>query len=77
MFGFFSVCPPDASSNTSTVFLRGKTSTDFIGFMLEAREQGRVDEGRPVGKFILLEPDNTQLLTCEGMSVSTYSINHY
>lgn len=42
--------------------------------MLEAREQGRVDESHPVGKFILLDPDNTQLLTCGGLSVSTRHI---
>lgn len=71
MFGFISVCPPDESSNILTVFLKSKSSTPFRGFMLEAREMGRVDEGRPVGKFILLEPDKTQLLTCDGLPVST------
>lgn len=43
--------------------------------MLEAREQDRVDEGTPVGKFILLDPDKTKLLTCEGFSVRIISFS--
>ncbi|XP_055363969.1 uncharacterized protein LOC114854066 isoform X2 [Betta splendens] len=48
------------------VTLRSKDSNTFMGFMLEAREQGRADEVPPVGRFILLDPENTQLLECEG-----------
>lgn len=41
--------------------------------MLEAREKGKVDGGDAVGKFILLDAVNTQLLTCSGSPVSTLS----
>ncbi|XP_038572111.1 mucin-3A-like isoform X2 [Micropterus salmoides] len=47
-----------------TVFLKSKSSTQFRGFMLEARNKSMVDDGRPVGKFILLDARNSQLLTC-------------
>ncbi|XP_069378276.1 ferric-chelate reductase 1-like [Paralichthys olivaceus] len=39
--------------------------------MLEARERGMVDEGRPVGKFISLESYETQLMTCNGSADSS------
>ncbi|XP_026200616.1 uncharacterized protein LOC113151954 isoform X2 [Anabas testudineus] len=58
-----------------TVFLSSKTDKTFKGFMLEAREQDRVDEGTPVGKFILLDPDKTKLLTCEGFSAVMQTTN--
>ncbi|CAB1444499.1 unnamed protein product [Pleuronectes platessa] len=56
-----------------TVILKSKQSTQFKGFMLEARERGKVDEGVPVGQFIILNPANTKLMTCnqlEGSSVT-------
>ena len=58
-----------------SVILKSKQSTTFQGFMLEARERGKVDEGVPVGKFIKLEPSQTQLLTCDGSAVSKYIIS--
>ncbi|KAK2907792.1 hypothetical protein Q8A73_008865 [Channa argus] len=42
----------------------------FKGFMLMARQQGRVDDSHPVGKFILLEPDKSKLLDCGGFADS-------
>ncbi|XP_071343754.1 uncharacterized protein [Trachinotus anak] len=53
-----------------TVFLRDKHNTRFRGFMLQARERGMVNEGRPVGKFILLDPSMTKLQTCNGLQDS-------
>ncbi|XP_047199073.1 flocculation protein FLO11-like [Hippoglossus stenolepis] len=54
-----------------TVILKSKQSTQFRGFMLEARERGKVDEGVPVGKFIILEPSKTALMTCNGSANSS------
>ncbi|XP_069006435.1 mucin-12-like [Embiotoca jacksoni] len=54
-----------------TVLLKSKQSTNFRGFLLEAREVE--DKGRPVGKFIMLEPDTTQLLTCGDLTDSAVS----
>ncbi|XP_026161189.1 putative ferric-chelate reductase 1 isoform X5 [Mastacembelus armatus] len=55
-----------------TVFLRGK-STTFQGFILEARKNDMLQEGRPVGKFTLLDPAQTQLLTCNRNAGSAVS----
>ncbi|XP_060934266.1 ferric-chelate reductase 1-like [Limanda limanda] len=54
-----------------TVILKSKHATGFQGFMLEARERGKVDEGVPVGKFIILEMSNTQLMKCYGSADSS------
>ncbi|XP_062250799.1 putative ferric-chelate reductase 1 [Platichthys flesus] len=54
-----------------TVILKSKSSTKFQGFMLEARERGTVDEGVPVGKFIILNPIHTQLMKCNGLENSS------
>ncbi|KAL4000432.1 alpha-N-acetylgalactosaminide alpha-2,6-sialyltransferase (sialyltransferase 7B) [Sarotherodon galilaeus] len=54
-----------------TVLLKSEESTYFRGFMLEAREVA--DETRLTGKFVLLEPDRTQLLTCGGLEGSAVS----
>ncbi|KAK5870173.1 hypothetical protein PBY51_024829 [Eleginops maclovinus] len=47
-----------------TVFLKSKQSNKFIGFMLEARKRGMENDGPPVGKFIVLEPTQTRLQSC-------------
>ncbi|KAL4000433.1 hypothetical protein ACER0C_008204 [Sarotherodon galilaeus] len=59
-----------------TVLLKSEESTYFRGFMLEAREVA--DETRLTGKFVLLEPDWTQLLTCGGLegSAVSHTVNH-
>ncbi|TDH08461.1 hypothetical protein EPR50_G00097980 [Perca flavescens] len=54
----------DQKGDTITVSLQSKQSTPFRGFMLDARQKGN----RAVGKFILLEPDNTRLLTCNNFA---------
>lgn len=43
--------------------------------MLEARGIGTVNEGKPVGKFIVLESRTTRLLKCNGLAVSNYVIS--
>lgn len=40
--------------------------------MLEAREVA--DETRLTGRFVLLEPDKTQLLTCGVLKVSSWNL---
>ncbi|XP_035767787.1 putative ferric-chelate reductase 1 [Neolamprologus brichardi] len=54
-----------------TVLLKSEESTYFRGFMLEAREVA--DETRLTGRFVLLEPDKTQLLTCGVLEDSAVS----
>ncbi|KAM7410058.1 hypothetical protein PAMA_001489 [Pampus argenteus] len=49
-----------------TVFLRRKQSTTFRGFMLEAREKDK-DNNLPVGRFILLDTNSAQLMTCNDL----------
>ncbi|XP_018522934.1 uncharacterized protein LOC108877399 [Lates calcarifer] len=56
----------------SSVTLRGKPSK-FRGFLLEARETHALDEGPPVGKFIILNPGNSHLLTCSEQAGSAVS----
>ncbi|XP_044054769.1 cell wall integrity and stress response component 3-like isoform X2 [Siniperca chuatsi] len=55
------------------VFLQSKESTEFRGFMLEARKKGMVDEGRPVGKFIVLDSETTRTLKCSHLEDSAVS----
>ncbi|XP_028443769.1 uncharacterized protein LOC114561845 [Perca flavescens] len=59
----------DQKGDTITVSLQSKQSTPFRGFMLDARQKGN----RAVGKFILLEPDNTRLLTCNNFADTAVS----
>ncbi|XP_039463273.1 uncharacterized protein LOC120436386 isoform X2 [Oreochromis aureus] len=54
-----------------TVLLKSEESTYFRGFMLEAREVA--DEKRLTGKFVLLDPEQTRLLTCGGLEGSAVS----
>ncbi|XP_039462524.1 uncharacterized protein LOC120436147 isoform X1 [Oreochromis aureus] len=54
-----------------TVLLKSEESTYFRGFMLEAREVA--DEKRLTGKFVLLDPEQTCLLTCGGLEGSAVS----
>ncbi|KAF1385785.1 hypothetical protein PFLUV_G00111380 [Perca fluviatilis] len=55
--------------DTITVSLQSKQSTMFRGFMLEARQKGN----HLVGKFIMLEPENTRLLTCNNLADTAVS----
>ncbi|XP_035508604.1 uncharacterized protein LOC118321411 [Morone saxatilis] len=54
---------PGNKGEPITVSLESNPGHKFKGFMLEARETQRVDEGTPVGRFIQLQSD-TRLLTC-------------
>ena len=63
---------PDESSNLCPVILQSKSTTQFEGFMLEARVTGMVEESPPVGTFILLDPGATRLLTCGDQAVSNH-----
>ncbi|GLD50261.1 uncharacterized protein AKAME5_002787100 [Lates japonicus] len=56
----------------SAVTLSGKPNR-FKGFLLEARETHALDEGPPVGKFIILDPGNSHLLTCSEQAGSAVS----
>ncbi|KAK1897069.1 Ferric-chelate reductase 1 [Dissostichus eleginoides] len=47
-----------------TVYLKSKQSNKFTGFMLEARMTGTEDVGPAVGKFIVLDSRETELLSC-------------
>lgn len=58
--------------NNFQVLLKSEESTYFRGFMLEAREVA--DETRLTGRFVLLEPDKTQLLTCGVLEVSSWNL---
>lgn len=42
--------------------------------MLEAREVA--NEKRLTGKFVLLDPEQTWLLTCGGLEVSSWNLIH-
>ncbi|XP_075943896.1 uncharacterized protein LOC142946475 isoform X2 [Anarhichas minor] len=58
---------PENEGGPITVSLRStQTATQFRGFMVEARDTS----GRPVGKFILLDPSMTRLLFCNGLADS-------
>ncbi|XP_029355900.1 chemokine (C motif) receptor 1a, duplicate 1 isoform X1 [Echeneis naucrates] len=58
---------PGNKGEPITVILRSKTHDTFMGFMLEARETGMVNEGPPVGRFITLDPSQTVLMACSGL----------
>ncbi|XP_036971684.1 uncharacterized protein LOC119029156 isoform X2 [Acanthopagrus latus] len=66
------------SGEPITVILQSKSTTQFEGFMLEARVTGMVEESPPVGTFILLDPGATRLLTCGDQAGSAVSqrFNH-
>ncbi|XP_067370460.1 putative ferric-chelate reductase 1 isoform X2 [Channa argus] len=63
-------CNPGRKGDPVTVSLISTAQEPFKGFMLMARQQGRVDDSHPVGKFILLEPDKSKLLDCGGFADS-------
>lgn len=64
----FEVEPVIVGPDLITVTLRSK-DVPFTGFMLEARN--KVDH--IVGKFLMLDPGETRLLTCNGLSDSAVS----
>ncbi|XP_051233867.1 uncharacterized protein LOC127350871 [Dicentrarchus labrax] len=66
---------PGNNGEPITVSLESNPGHKFSGFMLEARETQRVDEGPPVGRFISLQPD-TRLLTCS-LSADSAVSNRY
>ncbi|CAK6955373.1 cell wall integrity and stress response component 3-like isoform X2 [Scomber scombrus] len=62
-------CERGENGEPITVILQSKDNTKFRGFMLEARAQDKVDDGSPVGKFILAD-SSVRLLECNGSADS-------
>ncbi|KAK2835619.1 hypothetical protein Q5P01_016103 [Channa striata] len=63
------ICNHGQKAEPVTVSLISTGPNRFKGFMLEARTRG-VDESQPVGKFIILQPDRSKVLTCGGSADS-------
>ncbi|XP_068563184.1 uncharacterized protein [Cebidichthys violaceus] len=64
-------CKPGNEGDPITVFLRSiqPDTIQFNGFMLEALGSS----GRPVGKFTVLDPSKSRLLSCNGSANSAVS----